>query len=76
MIGRPASLNPETANSPQTPCTGRGSVSGAMKRAASACLRVAYRADWEPAAASQNCVAGFPWGVLEVPSGLVGTIYT
>ena len=40
------------------------------------CILSSYRTDWEPAAASGKCMAGVPGGVLEVPSGLVGTIYT
>ena len=36
-----------------------------------------YRVDWEPAATSRKCMAGVPaWGVLEVPGGVLGTIYT
>ena len=37
--------------------------------------RYIYRADWEPAAPSGKCMASVP-GVLEVPSGIVGTVYT
>ena len=37
---------------------------------------MAYRADWEPEAASGKMYGWCPWGVLEVPSSIMGTTYT